>query len=51
MNEPEKTIEEMLKELATELGELTYERAVKTKQINENAQRCNEIGAAMEALK
>lgn len=48
---PEKTVKEIRRNLAAELGELTFERAVLTKKLNENAKRSNEIGTAMEALK
>ncbi|GAH31762.1 unnamed protein product, partial [marine sediment metagenome] len=36
------------KELAAELGELTFKRVKLTKELNENAQRSNEIGDEME---
>jgi len=38
------------KELATELGELTYERAKLTEQLNKNAKRSNEVATEMEKL-
>lgn len=38
------------KELAAELGELTFERAKLEQKLNKNARRSNEIGTEMEKL-
>lgn len=38
------------KELAAELGELTFERAKLTECLNENAKRSNEVATEMEKL-
>ena len=41
---------ERRKELAAELGELTFQRAKLTEKLNENAKRSNEVGMEMEKL-
>ena len=43
-------IKERRKKLATELGELTFERAKLTERMNEIAKRSNEIATEMERL-
>lgn len=41
---------ERRKKLATRLGELTYERTMLVRRLNENAKESNKIGDQMEAL-